>query len=199
MALLNALVCAWTDFREKSRIWIWLATSALLISSGPAASAQTAISREYQLKAVFLFNFAQFVDWPPETFVSPQAPLVIGVLGDDPFDGYLDEILHDEKVNNHPLVIQHYQRVEEIDTCQVLFIGRTGIHQLEHILAALKGRSILTVGDMEDFAQDGGIIRFITENNRIRFRINVEAAEAAHLVISSKLLRLAEIVTPGKN
>jgi hypothetical protein len=196
MALLRALARTWTNCSPKGRAWIWLIASILLISVGPEASAQTAISREYEIKTVFLFNFAQFVDWPTEAFASPQAPLVIGVLGDDPFDGYLDETVRGEKVNNRPFVVQRYRRVEDIDGCQVLFIGRTNPSQLGHIMAVLKGRSILTVGDTEGFAQDGGIIRFVTEKNRIRFRINVDAAEAAHLVISSKLLRLAEVATP---
>ena len=181
----------------KGRAGIWLIASIILFSAGPAASAQTAISREYKIKAVFLFNFAQFVDWPPEAPASPQAPLIIGVLGDDPFDGYLDDTVRGEKLNNRPFVVQRYRRVEDIDGCQVLFIGRTNPSQLAHILAALKGRSILTVGDTEGFYEDGGIIRFVTENNRIRFRINVDAAEAAHLVISSKLLRLAEVAPTG--
>jgi hypothetical protein len=192
-----ALLSNWTHFNVKGRAGIGLIASIMLFSAGPEASAQTAISREYEIKAVFLFNFAQFVDWPPKTSASLQAPLIIGVLGDDPFDGYLDDTVRGEKLNNRPFVVQRYRRVEDIDGCQVLFIGRTDPSQLLHIMAALKGRSILTVGDTEDFAEDGGIIRFVTENNRIRFRINVDAAEAAHLVISSKLLRLAEVATPG--
>jgi hypothetical protein len=192
-----ALLSKWTHFTVKGRAGIWLVASIILFSAGPEASAQTAISREYEIKAVFLFNFAQFVDWPPEAAASPQAPLIIGVLGDDPFDGYLDDTVRGEKLNNRPFVVQRFRRVEDIDGCQVLFIGHTNSRELVHILAALKGRSILTVGDTEGFAEDGGIIRFITENNRIRFRINVDAAEAAHLVISSKLLRLAEATPPG--
>jgi hypothetical protein len=192
-----ALLSKCTDFIVKGRAGIWLVASMILFSAGPEASAQTAISREYEIKAVFLFNFAQFVDWPPEAAASPQAPLVIGVLGDDPFDGYLDDTVRGEKLNNRPFVVQRYRRVEDIDGCQVLFIGRTSPGELGRIMAALKGRSILTVGDTEGFAEDGGIIRFVTKNNRIRFRINVDAAQAAHLVISSKLLRLAEVVTPG--
>jgi hypothetical protein len=192
-----ALLSTWTNLIAKGRAGIFLFASALLISVGPEASAQTAISREYEVKAVFLFNFAQFVDWPPEASAGPQAPLIIGVLGDDPFDGYLDDTVRGEKLNNRPFVVQRFRRVEDIDGCQVLFIGHTSPSELEHIMAALKGRSILTVGDTEGFAEDGGIIRFVTEKNRIRFRINVDAAEAAHLVISSKLLRLAEVPTPG--
>jgi hypothetical protein len=192
-----ALLSKWTHFKTKGRAGIWLIASVMLFSAGPEASAQTAISREYEIKAVFLFNFAQFVDWPPDASASPRAPLVIGVLGDDPFDGYLDDTVRGEKLNSRPFVVQRYRRVEDIDGCQVLFISRTNPSQLGRIMAALKGRSILTVGDTEGFAEDGGIIRFVTENNRIRFRINVDAAEAAHLVISSKLLRLAEVARPG--
>jgi hypothetical protein len=197
MALLKQWACTWRNINTKGRAGAWLVASALLISIGPEASAQTTISRENQIKSVFLFNFAQFVNWPSGAFVSPQAPLVIGVLGEDPFDGYLDETVRGEKINNRPFVVQRYRRVEEIEDCDVLFIGRTGPLQLAQILAALKGRSILTVGDMEDFDEAGGIIRFVTKNNRIKFRINVHAAETAHLTISSKLLRLAEISTHG--
>jgi hypothetical protein len=192
-----AVLSKWTRFNEKVRAGIWLVAFIILLSAGPEASAQTPISREYEIKAVFLFNFAQFVDWPREASASPQAPLIIGVLGDDPFDGYLDDTVRGEKLNNRPFVVQRYRRVEDIDGCQVLFIGQTNPRELVHIMAALKGRSVLTVGDTEGFAEDGGIIRFVTENNRIRFRINVDAAEAAHLVISSKLLRLAEVARPG--
>jgi hypothetical protein len=199
MALLRTWAGWWADFGGKGRAGIWLIATALLISAGPEALAQPTLSREYQIKAVFLFNFTQFVGWPPEAFASPQAPLVIGILGDDPFGGYLDETVRGEKVNNRPFVVERYRRVEDVGDCQVLFIGRTDSRRLWHILNHLKGRSILTVGDMEGFAGNGGIIRFITENNRIKFRINVEAAEAAHLIISSKLLRLAEIATPGKD
>jgi hypothetical protein len=192
-----ALLSNWTHFNVKGWAGIGLIVSIMLFSAAPEASAQTAISREYEIKAVFLFNFAQFVDWPPEASANSPSPLIIGVLGDDPFDGYLDDTVRGEKLNNRPFVVQRYRRVEDIDGCQVLFIGHTNPSQLMHIMAALKGRSILTVGDTEGFAEDGGIIRFVTENNRIRFRINVDAAESAHLVISSKLLRLAEVATPG--
>jgi hypothetical protein len=95
-------------------------------------------------------------------------------------------------VNDRPLVVQRYHRLGEIKTCHVLFISRTESARLEEILASLKGRSILTVGDTDDFALRGGMIRFVTEKNKIRMRINLEAVKAANLTISSKLLRLAE-------
>ena len=173
----------------------WLVAFALLFSSGPHLSAQS-VSKEYQIKAAFLYNFSQFVDWPAGAFPNGQAPLIIGVIGDDPFGSYLDEIVRGEKVNNHPLVVQRFHRVNEIKTCHVLFVSRSEANQVEQILSNLRDREILTVGDFEGFAQRGGMIRFITENNKIRFRINVGAARAAKLTISSKLLRAAEVVNP---
>jgi YfiR/HmsC-like len=173
--------------------------SALLLSGGLDLSAQTAPVSEYQVKAVFLFNFAQFVDWPPQAFPEAQTPLVIGVLGEDPFGAYLDETVRNEKVNNRPLAVQRYRHVEEIKTCHVLFISRSEVDQLEQILVRLQGRNILTVGDADGFAVRGGMIRFVLAENKIRLRINLEAAKGANLTISSKLLRPAEIVAPGKD
>ncbi len=196
MAILRTFTRAWTNRGKKS---LYAAGLVLLLSVGPAAAAQPAVSREYQVKAVFLFNFAQFVDWPSGTFPSAQAPLVIGVLGDDPFDGFLDDTIRDEKVNDHPLIVQRYRRVEEIGACHILFISQSESGRLDRILARLKDRNILTVGDAEDFARRGGMIRFVTENNKIRLRINMDAAKAAELTISSKLLRPAKIVTTGKD
>src|SRR5204863_5659033 len=106
-------------------------------------------SKEYQIKAVFLFNFAQFVDWPANAFPEAQTPLVIGVLGEDPFGSYLDETVRGEKVNNRPLVVRRYRRVDEIKTCHVLFISRSEANRLEQIFSGLKGRNILTVGDCD--------------------------------------------------
>lgn len=162
-----------------------------------ASSKERQAPKEYQVKAVFLFRIAQFVEWPPSAFPEPQAPLVIGVLGQDPFGTYLDEILQGETVNNHPLAVQRYASVEEITTCHILFISRSEDDRLDRVLVGLKGRDILTVGDVERFSARGGMIRFVTERGRIRLRINLKAAEAANLKLSSKLLRPAEIVSPG--
>ena len=170
---------------------------ALALVSG-AALAQSPAPKEYQLKAVFLFNFAQFVEWPAGAFPAPDAPLVIGVLGDDPFGPDLDETVKGEMVNNHPLAVRRFHRVEEIAACHILFIARPAESRLEEVLAGLKGRTILTVGDADRFAARGGMIRFVTDHNRIKLRINLAAADAAGLKISSKLLRPAEIVSNGR-
>ena len=169
-----------------------LLMSLLVFGSGQRLAAQTAIPAEYQVKAVFLYNFARFVNWPPKAFPDPQAPLVIGVLGEDPFGAYLDETVRGERVNNRVLMVQRYRRVGEIRACHVLFISRSESDRLESIFAALRGRNILTVGDTDDFAARGGMIRFATEKNKVRMYINRDAAKAAGLEISSKLLQLAE-------
>ena len=167
-------------------------TLAWLLGSSSILLAQGAPSPEYQVKAVFLFNLAQFVEWRPRAFPDPSAPLIIGVLGDDPFGGYLDETLRGEKVNNRPLMLQRYRRAAEIRTCHVLFISRSEKDRLEQIFASLRGRTTLTVGDSDDFITRGGMIRLVKERGKIRIGINLEAVKTANLTISSKLLRLAQ-------
>lgn len=169
-----------------------------LMCSSSFLSAQTAAIREYQVKAVFLFNFTQFVEWPSTSFSSPQAPFVIGILGNDPFNSYLTEAIYGERVNGHPLVTQHYNTVENVETCHILFISQSEINNMENILSRLKDRSILTVSDANTFSQYGGMIKFVTKNSKIQLKINPDAATAAKLVISSKLLRSAEIFVPDK-
>jgi YfiR/HmsC-like len=171
-----------------------LATLISLLVSGLATSAAET-SPEYQVKAVFLFNFAQFVEWPPQSYEDPAAPFVIGVLGTDPFGPALEGAVRGETLNGRSFVIERYRNVAEIRHCQILFISRSEAAHIGEIGAALAGHSILTVSDIEDPTQRGVMIRFVAENNRIRLRINADAAKAAGLSISSKLLRPAELVT----
>ena len=197
MALLGTIAGLTRGFRDWSAACF--AVCALLFSAGAGIAAESAASKEYQLKAVFLFNFAQFVEWPSKAFPEAGSHLVIGVLGEDPFGACLDETVRGEKVNNRPLAVQRYRRVEEIGNCHVLFIAGSEADRLEQILTSLKGRNLLTVGDVEGFANRGVMIRFATEKNKTRLKINLEAAKAANLTISSKLLKPAEIVNSGRN
>ena len=169
------------------------ALASALLWSGWGLAAQTPHASEYQIKAVFLFNFAQFVDWPPGAFPDSAAPLVIGVLGDDPFGPYLDETVRGETVRGRPLEIRRYQKIEDIKTCHILFISASEDSRLDTILGTLKDRAVLTVGDGTGFARRGGMVRFLSEKNKIRMRINLEAVKAANLKVSSKLLRVAEV------
>ena len=169
-------------------------TAALLLVCAARLGAQGARASEAQVKAVFLFNFAQFVEWPARAFPDPQAPFVIGVVGKDPFGPDLDAVVRGETIDHRPLVIERYRNIGEVHNCNILFIGRSEMGELPHILEVLKGRSILTVTDAEDGDPGGVMIRLVNRSNRIKLRIDVGAARAGNLVISSKLLRPAEIV-----
>lgn len=154
-----------------------------------AGRVQSPPAREYEVKAAFLFNFAKFVEWPPNAFPDANTPLVIGVLGQDPFGSCLDDTVRGEHANSRQLVVQRYRTPGEIKSCHVLFISRSESDRLDQIVANLRYRKMLIVTDA-DGGRGGVIIRFVNEGNKIRFKIDVEAAKAANLTISSKLLRL---------
>jgi hypothetical protein len=161
------------------------------------AAAHAGPDKEHRVKAVFLFNFAQFVEWPPSAFAGPKDSLVVGILGDDPFDDFLDEVVKGESVRDRPIVVKRFKRLEDIKECHVLFIGADEAQRLDGQLASLKDRKILTVGESRDFLAHGGMIRFVEEDGRVRFKINLEAVQEADLSVSSKLLRLAQATVPG--
>jgi len=166
-------------------------TAFILLCSMMAIPAFTQKASEYQVKAAFLFNFSKFLEWPPEAMGEPNEPFVVGVLGKDPFGSNLDEIIAGEKIMGRPMVVRRFNSTEEIDKCHILFIHVPG--KTSEALNALKGKSILTVSDDEEFNAYGGIIKFYTENEMIRLEINIQAAKAANLTVSSKLLRIAKI------
>ena len=151
-------------------LWMGLVLLAWIWAGAKPSLAQAEISREYQIKALFLFNFAQFVQWPSAAFARAKEPFRIGVLGDDPFDGFLDETVRGEKIDGHPLVVERYTSVEDAKDCQILFVSRSESARMGEILDTMKGKNILTVGDMEGFLKSGGIIRFVTEA-KIRFTL----------------------------
>jgi len=159
-------------------------------------TSQAQVSREYQIKAAFLYNFAQFTEWPTNAFANDHAPIVIGVLGADPFGRALEETVKGEAIQGHPLIIQHYHRADEIKTCHILFISQSENRYMEEIVRSLKAKPILTVADADGPVTAQVIIRFIVENNKVHFRINQQAAVQAHLVLSSRLLRVGE-ATPS--
>jgi hypothetical protein len=149
-------------------------------------------SRESQVKAAFLFNFAQFVEWPPGSFPNKDSPLVIGIYGTDPFGSFLDETVRDEVLRGRRIEARRCQNLAEIQSCHILFISQSEASNLDHILAETKGKPVLTVSDIPSSRQHGIIIWFTTEQNRIRFHVSNEAAKEAGLSISSKLLRAAQ-------
>lgn len=185
---------------KSSRLYFKvLHTTVLLTLVWTLTSLQPKISHEYQVKAVFLFNFSQFVEWPQESLPTPATPLVIGVLGKDPFGSFLDQTIDGEQVNGHPLTIKRFTKIQDVTTCHILFISDSERNRLADILKTTKGKSILTVSDVNNFAKQGGMIRFLTEDRKTRLRINLEAVKESNLTVSSKLLRLAEIIPTENN
>jgi hypothetical protein len=159
--------------------------------------AARAAADEYQVKAVFLFNFGQFVEWPRDVYDTPQAPFVICVMGEDPFGATLDDVVRGESVGARSLVVRRLGSTADIPGCNILFVGRGDSRLLADALQAARGRSVLTVTDIEGAERQGAMIVLFNENNRIRMRINLAEARASHLVISSKLLRPAEVIGAG--
>ena len=174
-----------------SALFIW---AGLLASGGLEMRAQPSASKEYQLKAAFLYNFAQFVQWPEAAFPEASTPISIGVLGDDPFGVALDRVVQGESINNRKLIIKRSRQLDDLQSCHLLFISKSEKGRLAQILASLEARSILTVGETEQFAKRGGVINFFFDENRIRFEINTDAARRKGLKISSQLLSLGRIV-----
>lgn len=156
------------------------------------ASAQTI--DEYQVKAAFLYNFAKFVEWPALTFKTDKDPLRICVLGQNPFGNALVEGVGGKTVLGRPLVVSGISDPGQGADCQIVFVGSSERKRLRSIFADLRMTGILTVGESEGFATQGGIVNFKLEDGRVRLEINIEAAGQAKLRISSKVLSLAQIV-----
>ncbi|HEX8757938.1 MAG TPA: YfiR family protein [Steroidobacteraceae bacterium] len=171
-----------------------LIAAGLLLAARPALAEPTA----QQVEAVFLFYFSQFVDWPASAFADERSPIVIGVLGDDPFGGALDQAVAGERVNGRPVVVRRLRSIAAAADCHILYISSSEAPQLQQILSALKGHNVLTVSDLERFAQSGGMIRFVLIDQHVRLIVNARAARAAGLKLSSKLLRAAAPARPGE-
>jgi hypothetical protein len=150
---------------------------------------------EYQMKAAFLYNFAKFVEWPSQRLNTPNEPVVICVLGEDPFGKLLDDTVQGKTIEGHPLQLRRIMGSNQAAGCHVVFVCASERRRLTTILNDLSSAGVLTVGETEGFAALGGIINFKLENERrIRFEVNLNAAKGANLKLGSKLLSLALIV-----
>ena len=172
-----------------------LAAASLFLgfALAPPPARGAAPPNEYALKSVFLYNFCRFMDWPDAAFAGPNDPIVIGVLGEDPFGPLLDEAVRGENFRGRTIRIEHYRSPLEIGRCHLLFVSATESGRLNEVLSAVAGRSIVTVGESEDFIERGGMIALAADRNRVRLLINPDTLRAARIDVSSKLLRVAEI------
>ncbi len=172
------------------RLRPWLA--ALLALAAAAGAGAASGPSEIQLKAAFIFNFTRFVDWPPETLGGSGAPFVIGVFGDEPIDEALTLLVRDERMNGHPLEVRRLRRPGDAVGCQIVYVAADGEDLFRP--ARLRGDPVLTVGETGEFLTSGGMIQLFTDHNHVRLKINLSAARAASLQISSKLLRVAQVL-----
>jgi hypothetical protein len=168
-------------------------TAAAVCGSPPAASTSAAL--EYEVKAAFLFRFAQFVEWPADTFKQAGEPFTYCTIGEDPFRGALERTLNGKTVGQRAVRVEHLNGSGKLGGCQVLFIGEPGDkRQISEMLANTGSLPILTVGEANQFVEKGGAIGFCTDDNKIRFEVNLDTAEKARLKISAKLLAVAKTV-----
>jgi hypothetical protein len=177
---------------------IWLSAVLVILLPENLLCQTTAPDVEYSIKAVFLFNFAQFVKWPAQTFAASCTPITIGILGRDPFGKILDDTVSGESIEGRKLVVKRLASVAEATSCQILFVSRSEQQHETNLLAALKDAPVLTVGEMDQFCQHGGIINFFIQDNKVKFEANPEAAEAAGILINSQLLNVAKVVKTEK-
>jgi YfiR/HmsC-like len=166
-----------------------------LFSSGVAGTARAQSNDdEYRVKAAFLFHFAQLVDWPADSLKGADNSLLLCTLGADPFQGALESTVEGKAIGNRVIRIRHLKQAQDMQGCRILFLGKAQSKGLPTLLADLRNVPILTVGETPGFLAAGGMISFLLEENKVRFEINLNAAQSAGLKVGSRLLILAQNV-----
>jgi hypothetical protein len=186
----NGVVVTWKALATASFVVAWAAIAGSFnVHAGSAQASPT----EYQVKAAYLCHFPKFIEWPASVHGDDQASITLGILGEDPFGAALKPA-EGKRVTGRKMVIRHLEKLDQVEKCHIVFVSRSEEERLSEILRKARNWNALTISDMEGFAERGGVIGFITLENKIHFAINVDAAERIGLKISSKLLRLAKIV-----
>ncbi len=146
------------------------------------------------MEAAYIYNFAKFVEWPARKFAAPNAPIRFCVLNDFAFEANLSRVVNGKSIVGHPLEVSQVRDATESLDCHVLFINSAEDRHARRIVDVLRGSSVLTVGETDDFLEEGGMISFFLDENHVQFRINHKAARQAELYLSSRLLSLAKQV-----
>lgn len=189
------------QIRRWCSMWLYpviagIAFSLFVLAAPVVAYPLMTQTGEYEIEAAFMFNFAKLTEWPKSAFVSTDNNFVMCVIGDNPFGSSLDT-LAGRTVAGLNVSIRKIDEVSEVTACNLLFVSSSEKPRLPEIVAHVRNRPILTVSDIKGFEKDGGIIAFFLQDNRVRFRINMNAAEKARLKISSHLLEIADVVREG--
>ena len=166
--------------------------TVVLLALTAEGYAQKDLYSEYEVKAAFLYQFISFVEWPSDAFEDDTSDFVIGILGEDPFNGILDNTVKGKKAHNRSIGIIRSQDPETLKSCQIVFVSSSEQANSKQVMDTLSGASILTIGEWDMFTQEGGIIRFMIRKNKIAFEINNDQAQEVGLKISSQLLNLAQ-------
>ena len=194
MALLTHLL--WS--RPSACRLTWAAYSSPLVTVAIAGllltiAAPAQMREEYQVKAAFIYNFARFIEWPSDAFRDPKDPIMTCVLGHDPFGHWLPDTIEGHSVERHPLVIRRISKPSDATACQILFVAASEPRRTWSAIAESSRPGTLTIGESVE-ASDCAVINFVLEQDRVRFGINIQAAELEKLRISSRLLDLAKTV-----
>ncbi len=189
-AALRTTVLSALPYQGRCIVLAWVAASLLFFTTAASAALPEA-SKEYQVKAAFLYNFTKFVEWPGGRYDSPEAPIVIVVLGRSPFGGALAAAVEGRQAGGRAIVVRPAASAEEVKEAHILFVPAGEEGRFAALAGALAGGAVTTVGESDRFAAHGGMITFVHEAGRLRFSINLEAAEREHLKFSAQLLRLA--------
>jgi hypothetical protein len=180
-----------------ARPWHWCAAAWLCASvfgRAAAADAEDALISETQIKAAFIYNFTKFIEWPDESFPAKGKPIVIGILGETPLTAELGVIVADRKVNGRPIVVASVRTAQDLETIQVLFVSAVEDAAFGELAPTIASNALLTVGESPGFAAANGAIVFVRRDGKLRFEINLGAAEQAGLKISGELQKLAAAV-----
>jgi hypothetical protein len=176
------------------RTWLTAVTLVWGLLGIPGAHAQSPKPTDYDVKAVYLYNFGRFVEWPGKVEATPGSSFTVCVLGQDPFGPSLDTILAGETIGGKAVVAKRISSAQESGNCQILFLSFTEASRLNKIITDLGKKAVLTVSDMPQFVKSGGMIQFVSEGHRIRFEVNLAATQRAGLTLSSELLKVATVV-----
>jgi len=175
--------------------WTFVLLCIVLVSGVPLFAQAQSAADEYDVKAAFLFHFAQFIDWPPGVLDSRDNSLRLCILDDEPHRQELQNTIEGKLSGGRVFHVLPISQPQEIKDCSILFLSRGEARRQAAIVRSIRGMPVLTVGETTNFLSDGGMIRFHLEEGRIRFDINLQAAESSHLKIGSRLLLLATSVT----
>jgi hypothetical protein len=194
-----AIAIRWTGPMTK-KVAIAIAIIFMLVpkwcSEARAQGSESTVP-EYLIKAGFIYHFAGLVEWPASAFAQPNSPINICILGDDPFGSTMEQVVDNKQVGGRNIAVTRLKSAndfKEYKQCHMVFVSSSEKEQMDEIIRGVKGLPLLTIGDIPGFAEHGGIINFILEENKVRFEVNVDAGKQAHLNISSRLLSLAKIV-----